>query len=246
MRSLALGLALAGLLGCSVPAPAPLNDQQAGQAARANTDLAIHYLRNDALQPASAKIDRALAQDPQLLDAHLVAAEVSTRLSRPDRAERHYRTALAIDGNNGAALNNYAAFLCQQGRPARALDLWEMAAANPLYARQAMVLTNAGDCLAQAERGDQARHYWRRALNHEPTFTPALAAMTAHSLSRGRLDSANAYFSRYTASAEQSPDLLWLGARIAKADQDAERYAYFVQRLRQAFPLSEQAVQLSE
>jgi type IV pilus assembly protein PilF len=109
-----------------------------------------------------------------------------------------------------------------------------------------MVLTNAGDCLAQAERGDQARHYWRRALNHEPTFAPALAAMTAHSLARGRLDSANAYFSRYTASAQQSPDLLWLGARIAKADDDAERYAHFVQRLRQAFPLSEQAVQLSE
>lgn len=246
MRALWLGLWVASLLGCAAPAPVALTDQQAAQAARANTDLAIHYLQQNAVPLASTKIERALAQDPALLDAHLVAAEVSVRLDESQRAEQHYRKALAIDANNGPALNNYAAYLCQQNRPARALDLWEMAAANPRYARAAMALTNAGDCLEQAGRSDQAGLYWRRALDRQPTFAPALRALTTHRLSQGQLDSANAYFSRYTAASDETPALLWLGARIAKAQNNADHYARYVQRLRQAFPLSNQALQLSE
>jgi len=246
MRALFLGLWVACLLGCAAPAPAPLSDQQAAQAARANTDLAIHYLQENALPLASTKIERALSQNPQLLDAHLVAAEVSVRLDEPQRAERHYRNALDINASSGAALNNYAAFLCQQNRPTRALDLWEMAAANPRYSRAAMALTNAGDCLERAGRSDQAGIYWRRALDQQATFAPALQALAAQSLSQGQLDSANAYFSRYTAASNETPALLWLGARLAKAQNNAERYARFVQRLRQAFPLSDQALQLSE
>lgn len=246
MRALWLGLWVASLLGCAAPAPVPLSDQQAAQAARANTDLAIHHLQENALPLASAKIERALVQNPQLLDAHLVAAEVRVRLDQPKGAERHYRKALEIDADNGAALNNYAAFLCHQNRPARALDLWEMAAANPLYARRAMALTNAGDCLDQAGQGDQAGIYWRRALAMQPAFAPALQALAAQSLSQGRLDSANAYFSRYTAASDETPASLWLGARIAKAQDDGDRYKRYVQRLRQTFPLSNQALQLSE
>jgi len=246
MRWYVLGLCLIGLIGCAAPTLEPLTEQQAHRAARANTDLAIHYLSRDALEPAAQKIYRALVQNPNLIDAQLVAAELNARLSKPALAEQHYRNALQIEADSGAALNNYAVFLCDRDQRLRALDLWEMAANNPLYTGRAMALTNAGRCLNAAGYADQARTYWRRALEVQAQYAPALRAMAEESLARDSLNTARLYFSRYTHVSDETPTLLWLGVRIAKAGGDTERYEHFAQRLKDVYPLSDQAAQLSE
>lgn len=246
MRARVMILAAVLMAGCAVRQDAPLSDEDSARAARANTDIATHHLRNGALGPALEKIERALDQNPELIDAHLVAAEVRARLDEPAAAESHFDKALSLDGDNGPALNNYAAFLCGRGHVRRALDLWDMAAANPLYSRRVMALSNAALCLSDAGRGVEAASYWRRALSLRPEYPPALRGMTEWSLAQDRVDAAQHWFSRYTAVAEETPSLLWLGVRVARAADDADRHGQFARRLRERYPASEQAARLTE
>ena len=246
IRLVAGVLALALLSGCAVQATGPISDRQSHQAAKANTNIAIHHLRQGALGAAREKIDRALKQDPELIDSHLVAAELELRLDDAQRAEAHYQAALAIDETHGAALNNYASFLCEQGRTEQALLLYDLAADNRLYDGRALALANAGRCLARVGRQDEAAEYWRSALERMPDHPPALRGLAETALSRGDTDSAWALFSRYTAASEETPALLWLGVRIAAAEGDTERVERFAQRLREGYPESEQSARLIE
>jgi type IV pilus assembly protein PilF len=239
MRSLMSVLLLLGIVGCTIQQTGPASREQASMAARANTEIASYHLRNGALETALAKVSQALAQDDDRVDAHLVAAEIRDRLAEPARAERHYRRALSLSGRSGAALNNYAGFLCRAGQ----------AAALRRYDGRAMALSNAAQCLVQANASGpvpRADRYWRRALRIEPDYAPALRGLAEWSLARGELNAAGAWYSRYTASVEENPAGLWLGIRIAGAGDEAARQRALTARLRERFPASEQAARLTE
>ncbi|RZU98894.1 type IV pilus biogenesis/stability protein PilW [Spiribacter vilamensis] len=249
MRSLLCVLLLLAVVGCTTRSSGPATPEQAALAAAANTDIASYHLRNGALESALAKIRQALQQNPESVDAHLVAAELWSRLDDPDRAEGHYRQALSVDERTGAALNNYAAFLCRQDRVSAALEHWDEAASDPLYNRRAMALSNAARCITDRNPPSAdvtAEQYWRRALSLVPDYPLALGGMVEWSLAEGRVDAADEWYSRYTAAAEESAWGLWLGIRVARAGDHAERQGRLIERLRERFPASEQAARLTE
>mgnify|MGYP000541723632 CR=1 FL=1 len=246
MRAAALLTGALVLAGCALQQNAPLSGEQATRAARANTDIASHHLRNGALEPALDRVERALQQDPGLIDAHLVAAELQSRLDEPAAAVRHFQSALALDAQHGPTLNNYAAFLCTNGERRRALDLWDMAAAQPLYSGRVSALGNAARCLDSAGRVAAAAAYWQRALALQPDHAPALRGMAESRLAQQQPATAWTWFSRYTAEAAETPALLWLGVRIARAAGHAGHRDRLTRRLRAQFPASEQAARLME
>ncbi len=234
------------LSGCAMQSHGPLGADERQRAAKANAEIAAHHLRNGSLPAALEKVERALSQAPDLAEAHLVAAELHDRLNQPERAEHHYQTALEIDSDSGAALNNYAGFLCRQSSTDRALDLYRLAARDPLYAGRWMALSNAGRCLADAGRWAAAERYWREVLAEHPDYAPALLGMTEAKLRDNKIDAANQWFSRYTAVSRRTPAMLWLGVRVARAADDGEREARWAQQLRAQYPASKQAAQLTE
>lgn len=247
MSRVGAGLLAAILLtGCATQSSGPMDEAQSDQAAQANTDIALHHLRNGALAPAREKIERALAQDPELIEAHLVAAEIELRLDAPRQAEAHYQSALRLDADAGAVLNNYASFLCGERRVTQALLLFDRAAENRLYDRRALARAKPARCLAGVGRHDEAASYWRQSLKETPDFPPALRGLAETALQRGDTDAAWALFSRYTAASEETPSLLWLGVRIARAEGDRERARQLADRLRSRYPESEQSARLIE
>jgi type IV pilus assembly protein PilF len=246
MGRLAGALLIVTLAGCSVTATGPLDADELREAARINAEIATHHLDNGNLARARQKIDRALEQDPALVDAHLVAAAIDLELDRETSAGRHYQKALRLEQDNPRVLNNYAAYLCRRDQRQRALDLWELAAADRLYDQRAMALANAGRCLADAGAWSSAAGYWRRALRIDGGFAPALRGMSEYQLEAGQVDAAARWFSRYTAAGKESPSMLWLGVRIARAANDADRLSQLTRRLRERFPASEQAARLME
>jgi len=58
-------------------------------------------------------------------------------------------------------------------------------------------MTNLGICARHSSNGNQAETYFRRALNTNPGFGSALAALANLDYSRGRYRSARAYLDRY-------------------------------------------------
>jgi type IV pilus assembly protein PilF len=246
MGRLAGALLIVTLAGCSVTATGPLDADQLQEAARINTEIATHHLNNGDLTRARQKIDRALEQAPTRVDAHLVAAAIALELDRGASAGRHYQKALRLEPKHPRVLNHYAAYLCRRDQRQRALDLWELAAADRLYEQRVMSLANAGRCLADAGAWSSAAGYWRRALRIDSHYPAALRGMAQYHLEAGQLDAAGRWFSRYTAAGKETPSMLWLGVRIARAANDADRLSQLRQRLRERFPASEQAARLME
>ena len=236
MRALLGGLAILFLTACAVQADRPLSAEESQRAARANTDLAIYHLQELDLARAKDRALRALQQDPQYVTAHLVTAEIQVELDNPEAAEQHFREALRLEPDNGAALNNYAGFLCRQGRVMQAVDLYELAIANPLYAQRNVARVNAGRCLADVDQPAQAARYWQAALEHDPASAPALRGMSEIFLARGDTDRARVFYSRYTAESVETPSMLWLGVRIATAEGDRAGAEELKSRLRQRYP----------
>ena len=90
--------------------------QTANQLAIVNTQLGLSYLQNGQLDLAWERLNTALKADPDYATAHNGIALVYDRLNEPVKAEEHFKTAIALNPADSAALTNYGAFLCQHDR----------------------------------------------------------------------------------------------------------------------------------
>lgn len=254
---LALVLAmLAVVAGCASPEMRK-QEEQLKQAARYNVQLGVTYLRNNELQLANAKLEKALEQDPDLADAHNAYAILQERLGQSDKAEKHYRKALDLAPTDSETRNNYASFLCRLDRLEEADVQFNKALENPLYRRPESALTNAGVCALKVPNQDEAERYFRRALEHNPEFVPALYEMAQLSFNDKNYLQTRAYIQRYEAALEKlaqtnpqipktSPQILWLCVRAEDAMGNPAASRACAQRLKDLFPDSREAADLME
>lgn len=225
-------LAVACLLAAAcTAAPVDAVDEQA--AADANAALGIDYLRKGYEQEAVTRLKRALSYDPDHADAHWGLAIVYSRLHEFERAERHFKAALAAKPAP-EIYNNYGAFLCARGRTEEAVDRFSTAAANPRYTRPADALANAGLCLYRAGQQDAAEGYLRRALDKNAEHPRALALLARLYYDRGDYLRARAFLQRRQAVAELEGDLLLLAARNELALGNGDEAGRYLARYNQA------------
>ena len=212
---LALGMGLAA--GCATD-PNAGGEGNAERAADANARLGLAYLEQGDHQRARMKLQRALEFDAAHADAHHYLAELYRRLDEPERARRHYQAALEQTPEAPALNNNVGVFRCAQGRVDAAVAAFETAAADPVYERRARSLGNAGECLREAGRLDEAATYYRRALRREGGPPGLLRQMAALQAERGEHLSARGFLERYLDTVEEPDErALELGVRIEEA-----------------------------
>lgn len=238
--ALVLSLVVAGLAGCVSSSSAPPPPAQSpADAAEYNLQLGISYFRQGNLQAARAKLERAIEQKPGLAPAHSALGLVYEGLDDLDGAERNYRRAMSLDGEDPDILNALAVFLCgKRGRNAEALRLFDRAIAIPLSrkaANRAMLNTNAGTCAKYADPA-RAEEYLRRALAEDPRFPDALLQMGEVSLDRGKALQARGFVERYLDVAKASPAVLWLGVRVERALGDGAAARRYGDQLVKEFP----------
>ena len=240
MRAVVLGALVLAATGCvttsSRPEPAP---SSAKEAAEYNLQLGISYLRQNKLQAARQKLEKALEQDSGLAMAHMALGIVFERLEDPAGAERHYRRAVDLDGSSPDNLNALAVFTCsRKQKPEDALKLFDRAIAVPLSVKSAnrpMLYTNAGTC---AKSIDLARSeaYLRGALAQDPQFPDALFQLAEVMLEQGNALQARGFLERYLVRTKANPAALWLGVRIEQALNDSPAAAKYGEQLRREFP----------
>jgi type IV pilus assembly protein PilF len=244
MKKLA-GFAVLGLLcqGC-VSTTGSTPGQSDEDAAIANLDLGVGYLREGRADVAVTVLERALTFDPDLADAHSALAVAYDQLGRPEDAEEHYRRATRLDSNNPDAANSYAVFLCRDDRWDDAERYFRRAAENPAYATPAVALANAGVCARAAGETEEAESYFRAALDRNPVYPDALFHMTDLAYEDENFLQARAFMQRYLESATANPEVLWLCFQIEQELESATRAQICAARLRDQFPESAQASQL--
>ncbi|MEZ5565366.1 MAG: type IV pilus biogenesis/stability protein PilW [Gammaproteobacteria bacterium] len=227
----------------------PLAPASPEDAAQYNLQLGISYLRDNKLQAAREKFERALKQEPRLATAEWALGVVFERLEDPKGAEVHYRRALELDGSDPDALNAMAVFTCNYKQdPAEALKLFDRAIAVPLsrkVANRVMLYTNAGTCAKQVDLA-RSEAYLRKALKEDPQFGDALLQLAQVTLDEGKPLQARGFLERYMAQSPATAATLYLGARIEQALNDDTAARHYSDRLRNEFPESNEVRQLAE
>lgn len=233
----AVVLAAALLSGCV----SGLSRDESQKAAQTNAQLGLNYLQRGELQQARGVLDKALQQDDENALVHAAYAQLQDTIGEDDTARYHFKEAIRLDPDEAAHKNAYGAFLCGAGEIEAAEAEFLLAAVNPFYQTPEFAYDNAGLCMLEAQRLDQAEKYLRKALQVNPRFPAAFLHMAELLHVRDRLTVADAYYQRYEALAEPTAESLMLGHMIKRDAGDiasAERYAG---QLLNDFPASREA-----
>lgn len=246
MKRLLLPLLLA-LAATTAAADVRVRDEESmAKAARINAQLAVAYLKQNDVVAARDKIEKALAENSHDSGVQSAAGLVYMRLQEPDKADRHYSEALRLAPNDAEMQNNYAVFLCQQGKWDKGLKLFEHAARNPAYSNPEVAYSNAGTCARESKNLARAEELFRKALNVRKDFPDALLQMADLSLAKGTPLAARAFIDRYFSAAQASPDSLLLAVRIEHRLGNRTGEDHYSDRLEHEFAESDQARQLRE
>ncbi len=231
------------LSGCNQSTVKPGNDQTSPAAA--NVELGVLYMREGKKNVAMDVLQKALKQDPNSADAHNAIAVLYESLGEADKADTHFNRALSLNSQDSQAHNNYGSFLCRNRRADEAEKHYLAAAANPLYETPELSYTNAGSCAYNAKDTAKAEQYWRKALELNAQFSPALLQMARLNVNQKNYLSARAYLQRFHAVARPGPESLWLGIQAERVLGDKNAEASYSMLLKNGFPDSPQAKQLS-
>jgi type IV pilus assembly protein PilF len=237
----AFGTILFILAGC---VSAPIKDQQAqGNPADIYIQLGVAHMQEGNYETAVAKLQKALAIDPEYPSAHSVLGLVYSRLGDKAQAEQHFKQALALAPNDSGVLNNYGRFLCQLGRPQEAAQMFTKAVQNPLYATPEKAHANAGLCAVRNKDFTNAEAHLREALRIDPTLPIALLGMARINYQLKRYLPARGYLERYTEVAPHTPQSLQLGIQIERELGNDNAVETYSQILKSKFPRSNESRQ---
>jgi type IV pilus assembly protein PilF len=213
-------------------------------AAAFNLQLGVTYLQQGNLAVAKDKLERAQKQDPGSPAVHSALGLLYERLGDQKRADAEHKRALSRAPRDPEVLNNYAVYLCRNGRAAEGVQRFEQAATNPLYRTPWAAYTNAGVCLRAVQRNAEAEQRFVRALQVRPGYAEAVLQLADLEFATQRGAAALKRVLDYLATSGATPDLLLLGWRAADAQQERGIALGLAQRLRTEFPDSPQARQL--
>jgi type IV pilus assembly protein PilF len=229
------------LCGCASSGGGDTSEDSAAAAGAANLQLGSAYLQQGNLPIAKDKLERAVKQVPRDPAVHGLLAMLYQRLGDDKRAESEYRAALALAPRDPEQLNNYAVFLCGAGRVDEGVKRFQEAAHNRLYSTPWAAYTNAGVCLHGAKRDAEAEQLFSQALQVRPDYTEAAVQLADLRLNHDRAADALSGVNEFLKKNPPAAELLLLGWRAARAQQDGISAAQMAWRLQTDFPDSEQA-----
>lgn len=210
------------------------------EAAAYNVQLGIAYLKQGNVASAREKIERALKQDPDNPDVQTAAALLYDRMGEADRADRHYAAVVRLKPQDPEAINNHAVFLCRNKRASAGEQLLLKSARSPLNRTPEVAYTNAGTCMRDAGKLDEAQRYFEKALSVQRNHRDALVQLAELHLERGQAVDSRIYLHRLLDGAPATAEALWLGVRVEKALGNRGAAESYAKRLMTEYPSAEQ------
>ncbi len=198
--------------------------------------LATRDMQVSNLDAAERKVREALKLAPEAPDALVLQAGIDDRRGRTRQAGENFRKAAELAPQRGDVLNNYGAWLCQQGQPAESLVWFDRALQAPGYATPGEAQANAGSCALDAGQLERAERDLRAALVAAPANPVALESMAQLSFRQGRYMEARAFAERRIAAAPATRSVLQLASQIEARLGDRAASDRYLQRIRQEFP----------
>ena len=249
-KSDGLVVAMATLLmvsGCvSTTTGPPEKKADQGDAAELNYQLGARYYRKGDYDLARDRLELALEQNPKNGLAWSALGLTYEALGNVRLAEDAYDNAVRVAPRDFKVQENYAVFLCRQGRFDDARKYFDKAIKAPTNDYSEQTYTNAGVCMMQKPDHVAAEEYLRAALERRPTYGEALLQMSVLSLETGDTLRARAFLQRYLSGNMPTAPVLYHGILIEeKLGDDTARRQYTLQLLRD-FPDSAEAERIRQ
>jgi type IV pilus assembly protein PilF len=208
-----------------------------------NAELGAGYIRNGRYDRALAKLQKALRFDSDHALAHNYIAVLYGRLDQTDLAYKHFKRSLKIDPHSSTAINNYAIFLCEQGKYEDAQTQFKKVFKNPLYINRSGSYQSAAACADLKGDYVQAEKYFRKALELNTEMPQSLLGLSRIYYKQGNYDFAWNYFQRFDEISRQNSDSLWLGINILnKLEQpDYNKLSSYELELKSKYPDTDEA-----
>lgn len=213
--------------------------------ARARVDLAAGYYRTGQMAVALEEARRATTIDPTFAEAYGLLGLIYMDMDDRREADENFQRALRLDPASSELANNYGWYLCQTGREADALPYFERAIRDPLYPTPARAAQNAGACLMKRRDFAGAERYLRRAFELDAANAGTKFLLSRTYLATQQVDRATFYYNLLAKSVESTPETLWLGVRIARANGDLRTESQLARELRERFPRSPEVAALA-
>jgi len=210
-------------------------------AAKTNIQLGVAYLQQGNYPLAREKLERSLKQNPKDPDVHTSLGLLYDRVGEAKLADKHFREALRLAPTNPDISNNYAIYLCKNGRVDEGVTRFAVVAANKYYRTPEVALTNAGVCLRDVKRFDEAQQKFAGAIKIRPNYSEATVQLASLHVERGQLAEARKVVDTYLGAFRPNADVLFAAVSVARAAKDKMSEEKFSRTLRLEFPDSEQA-----
>ena len=237
-------LLISGCISTTTGPPEKKADQ--GDAAELNYQLGARYYRKGDYDLARDRLELALKQNPKNGLAWSALGLTYEALGNVRLAEESYDEAVRVAPRDYKIQENYAVFLCRQGRFDDARRYFDKAIKAPTNDYSEQTYTNAGVCMMQKPDHVAAEEYLRAALERRPTHGEALLQMSVLSYETGDTLRARAFLQRYLGSNMPTAPVLMHGIRIEeKLGDDTARREYTLQLLRD-FPDSAEAERIRQ
>lgn len=185
------------------------------EAASYHVELGIRYLHRNSMERARQKLNYAIKLAPNWPPALNAMAYYLEYIGEDSEAERYYKKALAVEPDSPSSQNNYGTYLCRKGQYALADVYFNKAAKHQEYTRAAEAYENAGLCALEARDHRLAEAYFQKALRRSHRRPVSLMELAELNINAGNVKQASQYYSQYLAIANQTPQSLWLGIRLA-------------------------------
>jgi type IV pilus assembly protein PilF len=208
--------------------------------ARARVELAVGYFRNGQMAVALEEAKRATQIDPTFPDSYGLLGLIYMELDDRRAAEENFQRALQLDPSNPDFNNNYGWFLCQTGRERDSMAYFQRALRDPLYTTPARANFNAGYCLFRLKDYAGAEPFLRRSFELDASSIPTKYELARLYLATGQTDRAAFYYGLLVKSVDASPESLWLGLKVARAQGDLRSETQLATELRTRFPGSKE------
>jgi type IV pilus assembly protein PilF len=153
-----------------------------------------------------------------------------------ESAGKQYREAVKYDPDDGNVNNNYAVYLCGEGKYKEAEKHFNTAVQDPFYQTPGIAYANAGICAMQQDKMDKAEQYLRQSLEFDARNGAALLPMADLSFRNGSYLRARGFLQRFESVQARTEESLSLGYRIETALGDSNSAQNYLQALRESFP----------
>ena len=229
--------------GCqNSPAKSGLKDPE--KALQVRVQMAAEHIRAGDLDAAKLSLDQALELNTRHAVANMMMGvllqQEGSKISL-EKADSYFKRAVAADPKNAQIRNNYATYLYQLQRYPEAIEHLSIAGSTLGYDQRYRALENLGRIYMEQGQVEQAEKAYRQALQANRDSAQAMLGLAEIHYLRQEFSAASNFYEQMLSLIGQSnlnARALWVGIRLARADDNRTEMQVAVNQLRALFPSS--------